>query len=127
MKWELELKYDIEEVLAHEELLWFQKLKVERLKYDDRNTTYFHSRTLNRCKRKKIEGLVVDFEWCFEEERLKHHVREFFNVFIPESTRLMVHLLVITLFLSSQMMKLVALVLVLQMRKSVKPCLVWPY
>lgn len=71
LKWESKLKYDIEEVLAHEGILWFQKSKAEWLKHGDRNTSYFHSRTLTRRKRNKIASLVVDSEWCFEEERLK--------------------------------------------------------
>lgn len=73
------MKFDIDEVLAHEELLWFQKSREDWLTQGDRNTSYFYSRTLNRRKRNKISGLVIDFEWCFDEERLQLHMREFFK------------------------------------------------
>ncbi|KAG8499532.1 hypothetical protein CXB51_006068 [Gossypium anomalum] len=58
---ECELRHEIEEVLAHEELLWFQKSRAEY-------------RTLARRKWNKVEGLLVDNEKCFEDDVLKQHV-----------------------------------------------------
>lgn len=50
---------ELEEVLVHEELLWFQKSRFEWLHNGNRNTFYFHSRTLARRKHNKIEGFLV--------------------------------------------------------------------
>lgn len=45
----------------------------------DRNTKYFHSRTLARKRSNQIEGLKINSnEWCFEDEPLKRHVVDFF-------------------------------------------------
>ncbi|KAK5837501.1 hypothetical protein PVK06_013311 [Gossypium arboreum] len=49
------------------------------VKNGDRNTSYFHSRTLARQKQNKVEGLLVDNEWCFEEDVLKQYVVRFFK------------------------------------------------
>ncbi|PPE02817.1 hypothetical protein GOBAR_DD00130 [Gossypium barbadense] len=43
-----EIRQDLEEVLRHEELLWFQKSRPEGLQNGDRNISYFHNRTLAR-------------------------------------------------------------------------------
>lgn len=53
------LKTDLEEVLLHEELLWFQKSRVDCLRYGDHNTLYFHNRTLIRRKKNRIKGLAI--------------------------------------------------------------------
>lgn len=43
-KRELELQQEINEVLKHEKILWFQKSRAMWLVNADRNTKYFHSR-----------------------------------------------------------------------------------
>lgn len=43
-KRELELQQEINEVLKHEKILWFQKSRAMWLVNEDRNTKYFHSR-----------------------------------------------------------------------------------
>lgn len=78
-KRELELRQEIEELLFHEELLWFQKSRLVWLRNGDRNTSYFHTQTLARQKQNKIEGLMVGNDWCFEEEVLRQHVVDFFQ------------------------------------------------
>ncbi|KAG8482487.1 hypothetical protein CXB51_024233 [Gossypium anomalum] len=77
---ELKLIQDIDEVLKHEQILWFQKSKMVWLANCDRNTWYFHRHTLIRCKHNKIDGLRIDGdEWCFENELLKQNVVEYFK------------------------------------------------
>lgn len=61
------LRVDIEEVLFHEEFLWYQKSRAEWLQHGDRNTSFFHNRTLVRKKRNKIEGLLIGNDWCFDD------------------------------------------------------------
>lgn len=62
---ELILRRELEEVLSHEELLWFQKSRAEWLKHGDRNTSYFHNRSLVRHMRNRIEGLMFGDDWIF--------------------------------------------------------------
>lgn len=57
---ELELRKEIEEVLTRKELLWFQQSRSDWLQNGDRNTSYFHSPTLERRNRNMIEGLIMD-------------------------------------------------------------------
>ncbi|PPE00924.1 hypothetical protein GOBAR_DD02049 [Gossypium barbadense] len=60
---EMGLRQEMEEVLKHE-----------------KNTKYFHGRTLARHRRNKIEGLKVDgVNWCFYPGTLKHHVINFYK------------------------------------------------
>lgn len=76
---EAELRIDLEEVLSHEELLWFQKSRAEWLRYRDRNTSSFYNRALIRRKRNRIEGFLISDDWCFEEEVLRRYVNDFFS------------------------------------------------
>lgn len=57
---ELELRKEIEKVLKHEELLWFQKSRSNWLLNRDRNTKYSHSHTLARHRKNKIEGIKIE-------------------------------------------------------------------
>ncbi|XP_052878530.1 uncharacterized protein LOC128285181 [Gossypium arboreum] len=76
----IELRQALEEVLKHEKLLWFQKSWSVWLLNGDRNTKYFHGRTLARRRRNKIEGLKVDgTDWCFDLVLLKQHVVGFYK------------------------------------------------
>lgn len=43
---ELEVREDLESVLCHKELLWSKKERCDRLFLGDRNTIFFHRRTL---------------------------------------------------------------------------------
>lgn len=53
---ELEILYD------REEKLWKEKCKENNLRFGDRNTSYFHSCTLNRRRKNKIHSLTDHFE-----------------------------------------------------------------
>ncbi|TYG88190.1 hypothetical protein ES288_A12G001900v1 [Gossypium darwinii] len=76
----IELRQALEEVLKQEKLLWFQKSWSVWLLNGDRNTKYFHGRTLARRRRNKIEGLKVDgTDWCFDLVLLKQHVVGFYK------------------------------------------------
>lgn len=48
------------DVLAQEELFWRQKARCDWVKFGDRNTRFFHSTTIIRRKRNKIEALTAD-------------------------------------------------------------------
>ncbi|PPR84221.1 hypothetical protein GOBAR_AA36490 [Gossypium barbadense] len=69
----------LEEVLKHEELLWFQNSRMKWLNCGVRNTSFFHKCTLARKKRNKIDGIKIGNEWVFDGEELKKHAMEFFK------------------------------------------------
>lgn len=46
-KLEMELQKDLEEVLEQEEVLWFQKSCASWIRNGDRNTRYYHTKTLS--------------------------------------------------------------------------------
>ncbi|KAL2940377.1 hypothetical protein RDABS01_028829 [Bienertia sinuspersici] len=48
IKLEARLRRDLDEVLDREELIWYQKSKIDWLKNGDRNTTFFHLSTITR-------------------------------------------------------------------------------
>lgn len=43
LKLEVKLQGELEEVLKHEELLWFQQLRDEWITSDDLNTNFYHA------------------------------------------------------------------------------------
>ncbi|XP_057444905.1 uncharacterized protein LOC130737157 [Lotus japonicus] len=74
-----ELRKDQEEVLAHEEMLWFQKSREKWVRYGDRNTSFFHAQTIIRRRRNHIQGLELpDGSWCTDGEVLREEVRRFY-------------------------------------------------
>ncbi|XP_074271496.1 uncharacterized protein LOC141595430 [Silene latifolia] len=54
---EAKLGEELDDVLAQEELLWYQKSRVDLIKDGDRNTSYFHNSTLVRRWRNRITTL----------------------------------------------------------------------
>lgn len=46
----------------------------------DRNTKFFHSRTLSRRKQNRIEALKIEcMEWCFDDLLLQQHTIDFYR------------------------------------------------
>lgn len=77
---EFQLCHEVEEILKHEQHLWFQKSRSKWLNCGDRNTSYFHGCTLARWRWNNIKGLKVDNdEWFFDENSLKQHVVDYFK------------------------------------------------
>ncbi|KAJ4827472.1 hypothetical protein Tsubulata_006816 [Turnera subulata] len=54
---ELELRCEIDKVLAQEELEWFQRSRCQWLKWGDRNTSYFHLSTQIQKRKSKTLAL----------------------------------------------------------------------
>lgn len=54
------LKSELEEVLTQEELLWQQKSIQDWIMHGDRNTSYFHQKTINRRRHNRIEAIKND-------------------------------------------------------------------
>ncbi|KAA3472035.1 reverse transcriptase [Gossypium australe] len=86
-KLEKELKEQLDATLQQEETLWFQKSREKWVVQGDRNTKYFHTATLVRRRRNKIEGIQNTLgTWITDPETLKQMTMEYFQkLFTPES------------------------------------------
>ncbi|KAA3481478.1 Retrovirus-related Pol polyprotein LINE-1 [Gossypium australe] len=77
---EREIRDELENVLEHEDLLWRQKARCDWLQFGDRNTNFFHSRTIKRRKFNRITSLRIDNgDWCSDQEKLQNKAVEFFE------------------------------------------------
>ncbi|KAH1074841.1 hypothetical protein J1N35_027169 [Gossypium stocksii] len=82
---EVLVRNELKNILHHEEMFWKQKSRCEWLKLRDRNTSYFHRRTVMRRKFNKITALRnVDGEWIFDPKTLKTEVVDFFQKLYEE-------------------------------------------
>ncbi|WJX75538.1 hypothetical protein P8452_59063 [Trifolium repens] len=71
VKWK-HLQQELTLVLKQEEAMWFQKSRSQWIKDGDRNTCYYHVKTINRRRKNKIMMLKNDQnEWIEEEADLK--------------------------------------------------------
>ena len=62
------LKKEINEVMLREEIMWNQRSRALWIKYDDRNTKFFHATANNRQRKNRIEG-ISDLEGRWREGR----------------------------------------------------------
>ncbi|KAL8129313.1 hypothetical protein V2J09_018468 [Rumex salicifolius] len=77
---EYDLHQELEKTLEEEELLWFQKARDKWVQFGDRNTRYFHTSTLIRRRRNKVEALMNDEgTWVTDQSELEGMVRGFYN------------------------------------------------
>ena len=60
------LKKEINEVMLREEIMWNQRSRALWIKYDDRNTKFFHATANNRQRKNRIEG-ISDLEGRWKE------------------------------------------------------------
>ncbi|KAA3453051.1 Retrovirus-related Pol polyprotein LINE-1 [Gossypium australe] len=80
IKKEEEIRDELENVLDHIDLLWRQKARCDWLQLGDRNTNFFHSRTVKRMKFNHIMSLRVDNgDWCSDQNILQNKAVEFFG------------------------------------------------
>ncbi|KAH1096692.1 hypothetical protein J1N35_013613 [Gossypium stocksii] len=77
---DLALRQELENLLHHEKLLWRQKARCDWLKFGDRNTKYFHFRTMQRRNNNRIYT-IWDSEgnWIFEPESIEEEANDFFQ------------------------------------------------
>ncbi|KAH1080236.1 hypothetical protein J1N35_019997 [Gossypium stocksii] len=75
---ELDVREELECMLNHEELLWRQKVRCDWLQFRDRNTKYFHSRTIRRRKFNRIMALCTSSgEWSSDQSTLSDKEDDF--------------------------------------------------
>ncbi|KAG8472412.1 hypothetical protein CXB51_034210 [Gossypium anomalum] len=58
---ELKIRQELDNVIRHEELLWKQKAHCDWLHFGDRNTKFFHARTLRQRKNSRINAICNDY------------------------------------------------------------------
>ncbi|WCJ23872.1 hypothetical protein M5689_005873 [Euphorbia peplus] len=82
-KLERKLINELNAVLLQEEILWYQKSRVNWILFGDKNTKFFHSSTLIRRRRNKIEGLQGDDGvWVWDSMQLMEMAHNFYiNLF----------------------------------------------
>ncbi|KAL4311561.1 hypothetical protein GQ457_01G024020 [Hibiscus cannabinus] len=79
---ELKFKQELEEVLDHEESLWYQKSRSEWIQLGDRNTRFFHLSTMACHSSNTIKMLrLYDGTLCDDPNVLKWHAIEFFGTY----------------------------------------------
>ena len=77
---EIQLKNELEAVLTQEEILWYQKSMREWIQCGDRNTTFFHRKTIQRRRRNNIEMIKDDIDnWLFNNDEIRAYVVSFFS------------------------------------------------
>ncbi|KAK5832535.1 hypothetical protein PVK06_016337 [Gossypium arboreum] len=83
---EMEVRDELENILDHEDLLWRQKARCDWMQLGDRNTNFFHSRTIKRRKFNRVTSLRIENdEWCSDQDNLSIKAVEFFENLYDEA------------------------------------------
>lgn len=78
---------DYSSILHQEELLWYQKARVDWIKYEDRNLGYFHLTTILKRKRNHILTLRNDQgNWIEDGRELRNMFVEFYRDLFTEGS-----------------------------------------
>lgn len=90
---ELALQKEYQQVLSQEELLWFQKSRAEWIKDGDRNTRYYHTKTIIRRRRNKVLSLRnSEGDWIFDQSLLRENVVLYYkNLFHEDLVSRVIH------------------------------------
>lgn len=83
---ETELEEELMSTLRQEEILWYQKSRGRWLEEGDRNTRYYHTKTLTRRRKNRIQMLKnSNGEWLEEEDEIVSLFQNFYkNLFQEE-------------------------------------------
>ncbi|CAA7042858.1 unnamed protein product [Microthlaspi erraticum] len=66
---EMVLLREFDSILEQEEMIWFQKSREKHIALGDRNTSFFHTSTVIRRRRNKIDMLKDDADnWVTEDQ-----------------------------------------------------------
>ncbi|XP_061336944.1 uncharacterized protein LOC133284010 [Gastrolobium bilobum] len=85
-KLQRDLWKELETILLREELNWFQRSRVNWLKFGDRNSRFFHSSTIARRRRNKVLAIKNDLgEWTADTKELVETAVQYFErLFLEE-------------------------------------------
>ncbi|CAJ2657672.1 unnamed protein product [Trifolium pratense] len=76
---EKKLQGELSIILRKEELMWFQRSRAKWLMDGDRNTRYYHIKTINRRRKNNITMLKDDSDkWIEEVDQLRKLVNDFY-------------------------------------------------
>jgi hypothetical protein len=76
---EKKLQSELAEILKKEEMMWFQRSRAKWLMDGDRNTRYYHLKTINRRRYNNVIMLRNDFgEWVEDPVQLQSMVNNFY-------------------------------------------------
>ncbi|XWS11467.1 hypothetical protein CRYUN_Cryun37aG0000600 [Craigia yunnanensis] len=74
-----EVKERMKEVWEREEKYWFQRARVDWLKYEEKNTIFFHQTTIQRRRKNKILRVRDENEVWWEEEKKVNYFKDLFK------------------------------------------------
>lgn len=73
-------------------MLWYQKLRSQWIKLNDRNNKYIHTTVLICHEWSKIQGLLRDDEeWMWDNEEMKYIVLGYFTNWFKQEREFSVH------------------------------------
>lgn len=74
------IQAELDDTLAQEEILWYQKSREKWITMGNRNTQYFHANTIICRRRNKINALKLnDDEWVTDPRGMEHLAVELFS------------------------------------------------
>lgn len=80
LKLEAKLSQRLNDTLHQEEILWMQKSRINWFRLGDKNTRFFHTPTLIRRQRNKMESLKdKGGNWMSDQQRLKDIALNYFS------------------------------------------------
>jgi hypothetical protein len=83
---EQKLQNELNDILHKEELMWFQRSRAKWLIDGDRNTRYYHLKTVNRRKKNNITMLKdSNGNWVEDIDQIRHLVNEYYINLFDES------------------------------------------
>lgn len=87
-------QHELYKINKQEEILWQKKARTDWIKTGDRNTRYYHIKTINRRRRNRVEMLTDSGgNWMEQGDQIKNHVVDFYKQLFTEENndRLMTH------------------------------------
>lgn len=84
INFERHLQNEYNKVLAQEKMLRYQKSRENWIKFENKNTKFFHVQTVIRRRRNKVVGLNIDGIWCTNEDSLRREALSYFRSLFQE-------------------------------------------
>lgn len=79
-KLRMNLREELNIILKKEELTWFQRSKAKWLADDDRNTKYYHLKTITKRRKNKISMLKDENDkYVEDDDQLKSMINEYYK------------------------------------------------